>query len=162
MGWKRKFKVRNNFIRAQKKLARGIWTKLYHRRPEAPPSPWGHTPSLPTSESPFLLQYTTWSEGNINCIFQQQLQCLLTLSWWNEMLYRVPNKVLQEKKMCFFTFLPLHSKMTWIWQRNGYKITHLEFRRLNTVMKVLKDKDKVSMLGKPYFVTFEGKVSKRV
>jgi hypothetical protein len=52
--------------------------------------------------------------------------------------------------------------MTWIRQRNGYKITHLEFRRLNTVMKVLKDKDKVSMLGKPYFVTFEGKVSKRV
>ena len=45
------------------------------------------------------------------------------------------------KKICFFTFLPLHSKMTWIRQRNGCKITHLEFRRLNTVTKVLKDKD---------------------
>lgn len=66
------------------------------------------------------------------------------------------------KKICFFTFLPLHSKMTWIRQRNGCKITHLEFRRLNTVTKVLKDKDKVSTLGKLYFVTFEGKVNKRV
>lgn len=78
------------------------------------------------------------------------------------MLYRVLNEVLQEKKICFFTFLPLHSKMTWIRQRNGCKITHLEFRRLNTVTKVLKDKDKVSTLGKLYFVTFEGKVNKHV
>lgn len=162
MCWKRKFKARSNFIRAQNKLARGIWTKLYHRRIEDLSSSWGHTPSLPTLESPFLLQYTTWSKGNINCIFQKQVQRLLTLSWWNEMLYRVLNEVLQEKKICFFTFLPLHSKMAWIRQRNGCKITHLEFRRLNTVTKVLKDKDKVSTLGKLYFVTFEGKVNKHV
>lgn len=73
-----------------------------------------------------------------------------------------PIKSFKKRKFFFFTFLPLHSKMTWIWQRNGCKITHLEFRRLNTVTKVLKDKDKVSMLGKLYFVTFEGKVSKCV
>ena len=69
MCWKRKFKARSNFIRAQNKLARGIWTKLYHRRIEDLSSSWGHTPSLPTLESPFLLQYTTWSKGNINPLF---------------------------------------------------------------------------------------------
>ena len=123
---------------------------------------WGHAPSWPSLEFPFLPQYTTWSKCNINCIFQKQVQCLLTLSRSNEMLYRVPKKVFQEKKIFFFTFLPLHSKMTWTRQRNGCKITHPEFRRLNTVTKVLKDKDKVSMLGKLYLVTFEGKVSKCV
>lgn len=161
-GWKRKFKTRSNFIRAKKKIVKGNVNKIISQKDLDLSSSWGHAPSWPTLESPSLPQYTSWSKCNINCIFQKQIQCLLTLSWSNVMLYRVPNKVLQEKKIFSFTFLPFHSKMTWIQRRSGCKITHLEFRRLNTVTKVLKYKDKVSMLGKLYFVTFEGKVSKCV
>ena len=112
MGWKRKFKVRSNFIRTQKKLARGIWTKLYHRRIEVLSGSWGHTPSLPTLESPFLLQYTTWSKGNINCIFQKQ--CSVYWLYHGEMRCYIECPIKSFKKRKFVSSPSYHYILKWL------------------------------------------------